>query len=132
MHNETIDSLFVRAKEIEKGEWIYGFYVNYMSDVEVHFIREMQYSKNEMATHWQIDPDTICMKIRDGFFEGDICKDRAGREYVLQYSKNPISFFAQTNYFETEDNYCACKGYEILDELTVIGTIYDDWKGKND
>ena len=125
MHNETIDSLFVRAKEIEKGEWVYGFYVNYMSDVEVHFIREMQYSKNEMATHWQIDPDTICMKIRDGFFEGDICKDQAGREYVLQYSKNPISFFAQTNYFETDDNYCACKGYEILDELKVVGTIFD-------
>jgi len=126
LHNETIDNLFIRAKEVEKGEWVYGFYVNMIQgEDEIHFIREQQYSE-KVATHWQIDPKTICMWIDDGFYEWDICKDENNREYVLRYLRNPLSFFAQVNYFDDETFDAGIGDYAVLDRLKVVGTIFDD------
>ena len=134
------DRYLFKAKMIDNGEWVTGQYVKGldMYGKEVHLIFEpttIFYSSGETDVWSEIDPSTICqctcLKDKNGklIWENDIV------EYWDTYSTENgqaeadcygnVVWDDETLSFQVT-NRLSSESYEVLDECSVIGNIFDN------
>ena len=134
------DRYLFKAKRLDNGEWVTGQYVKGldMYGKEVHLIFEpttIFYSSGETDGWIEIDPRTICqctgLKDKNGklIWENDIVgfwdtysteNGQAEMDCIgkVVWDDETISFQV-TNRLSSES-------YEVLDECSVIGNIFDN------
>lgn len=140
------DRYLFKAKELDGGEWVQGYYVKgldaFENCEEAHIIFEpntMFYSSGETDGWYKVDPSTICQctSLRDKngnlIWENDIVKclyNHYGEKFVyigkVIYREDTCRFVV-TNSESTD--------YEWWDEeKEVIGNIFDNPEllGRND
>lgn len=140
------DRYLFKAKELDGGEWVQGYYVKgldaFENCEEAHIIFEpntMFYSSGETDGWYKVDPSTICqctgLKDKNGnlIWENDIVKclyNHYGEKFVyigkVIYREDTCRFVV-TNSESTD--------YEWWDEeKEVIGNIFDSAEllGRND
>ena len=134
------DRYLYRAKQNGNEEWITGQYVKGldMYDKEVHLIFEpatILYSSGETDGWSEIDPSTICqctgLKDKNGkmIFENDVVgfwdtySTENGQAEMDCIGK--VVWDDETISFQVT-NRLSAESYEVLDECSVIGNIFDN------
>ena len=134
------DRYLYRAKQKGNEEWITGQYVKGldMYDKEVHLIFEpatILYSSGETDGWSEIDPSTICqctgLKDKNGklIWENDIVaywdayNTENGQAEMDCIGK--VVWDDETISFQVT-NRLSAESYEVLDECSVIGNIFDN------
>ena len=134
------DRYLFKAKRIDNGEWVTGQYVKGldMYDKEVHLIFEpttIFYSSGETDVWIEIDTSTICqctgLKDKNGnlIWENDVVaywdtystengQAEADCDGKVVWDDETISFQVT--------NRLSAESYEVLDECSVIGNIFDN------
>lgn len=125
------DRYLYRAKRIDNGEWVFGYYVRGldMYEKEVHLIFEpttIFYSHGETDGFVEVDPSTICqctgLKDKNGkmIWENDILNSGnlvvTWREELASYCLTKKGWMYQHFFGEAVDS-CDCE---------VIGNIFDN------
>lgn len=128
-----------RAKRLDNGEWIDGYYVKGMNmyDKEVHLIFEpttIFYSSGETDGFVEVDRSTICqctgLKDKNGklIWENDICDRKEKYLEIIKYNKGDWTL--DYSYSKgKESGYCYCNlGFYALEQeyVEVIGNIFDN------
>lgn len=128
-----------RAKRLDNGEWIDGYYVKGMNmyDKEVHLIFEpttIFYSSGETGGFVEVDYSTICqctgLKDKNGklIWENDICDRKEKYLEIIKYNKGDWTL--DYSYSKgKESGYCYCNlGFYALEQeyVEVIGNIFDN------
>lgn len=128
-----------RAKRLDNGEWIDGYYVKGMNmyDKEVHLIFEpttIFYSSGETDGFVEVDYSTICqctgLKDKNGklIWENDICDRKEKYLEIIKYNKGDWTL--DYSYSKgKESGYCYCNlGFYALEQeyVEVIGNIFDN------
>ena len=128
-----------RAKRLDNGEWIDGYYVKVMNmyDKEVHLIFEpttIFYSSGETDGFVEVDRSTICqctgLKDKNGklIWENDICDRKEKYLEIIKYNKGDWTL--DYSYSKgKESGYCYCNlGFYALEQeyVEVIGNIFDN------
>lgn len=120
-----------KAKEIDTGEWIYGYYLiasYYLDDTVKHIIFTSDteiYPRNEFIGWYEVDPNTVCRytgfndKYNMPIFENDL----------IEYN-NCIKLVSWDEYcgmFVTTSNGLSDPLYENVDtkNATLVGTKFD-------
>jgi uncharacterized phage protein (TIGR01671 family) len=131
-----------KAKRIDNGEWVQGNYVNgldvFTNCEEIHIIFEpntMFYSSGETDGWYKVDPTTICqctgLKDKNGnlIWENDIVAywDTYSTENGLAEADciGQVVWDDETLSFQVT-NRLSAESYEVLDECSVIGNIFDN------
>lgn len=128
-----------RAKRLDNGEWIDGYYVKGMNmyDKEVHLIFEpttIFYSSGETDGFVEVNYSTICqctgLKDKNGklIWENDICDRKEKYLEIIKYNKGDWTL--DYSYLKgKESGYCYCNlGFYALEReyVEVIGNIFDN------
>lgn len=128
-----------RAKRLDNGEWIDGYYVKGMNmyDKEVHLIFEpttIFYSSGETDGFVEVDRSTICqctgLKDKNGklIWENDICDRKEEHPEIVKYNEGDWTL--DYSYSKgKESGYCYCNlGFYALEQeyVEVIGNIFDN------
>lgn len=128
------DRYLYKAKRLDNGEWVQGYYVKGldMYDKEVHLIFEpntMFYFSGETGGWYKVDPTTICqctgLRDKNGklIWENDIvvCRDFTEEKYVIAWKQDEACF-------EYQQYGCSIMNFEQLSgcEAEVIGDILDN------
>ena len=136
------DIYLFKAKRIDNGEWVQGYYVKcldvFTNCEEVHLIFEpntMFYSSGETDRRHKVDPSTICqctgLKDKNGklIWENDIVAywDTYSTENGLAEADciGKVVWDDETLSFQVT-NRLSAESYEVLDECSVIGNIFDN------
>lgn len=134
------DRYLFKAKRIDNGEWVTGQYVKGldMYGKEVHLIFEpttIFYSSSETDGWYKVDPTTICqctgLKDKNGnlIWENDIVAywDTYSTENGLAEADciGQVVWDDETLSFQVT-NRLSAESYEVLDECSVIGNIFDN------
>ena len=134
------DRYLFRAKLIDNGEWVIGYYVRGldMYEKEVHMIFEpttIFYSHGETDGFVEVDPSTICqctgLKDKNGklIWENDVVgfwdtySTENGQAEMGCIGK--VVWDDETISFQVT-NRLSAESYEVLDECCVIGNIFDN------
>lgn len=134
------DRYLFKAKRVNNGEWVQGYYVKglNMYGKEVHLIFEpntMFYSSGETDGWYKVDPSTICRcsghegKNGNLIWENDIVAywDAYSTESGLSEADciGKVLWDDETMSFQVT-NRLSAESYEVLDECSVIGNIFDN------
>lgn len=136
------DIYLFKAKRIDNGEWVQGYYVKgldvFTNCEEVHLIFEpntMFYSSGETDGWHKVDSSTICqctgLKDKNGklIWENDIVAywDTYSTENGLAEADciGKVVWDDETLSFQVT-NRLSAESYEVLDECSVIGNIFDN------
>ena len=132
------DRYLFKAKRIDNGEWVQGYYVKgldvFTNCEEAHIIFEpntMLYSSGETDGWYKVDPSTICqctgLKDKNGnlIWENDIANCLAEDCYgYIGWNEDEAGFYfnvlLEDGRFEEEHL------YDYQDGIEVIGNIFDD------
>ena len=134
------DIYLYRAKRIDNGEWVIGYYVRGldMYEKEVHMIFEpttIFYSHGETDGFVEVDQSTICqctgLKDKNGKFiwENDVVgfwdaySTESGQAEAACDGK--VVWDDETISFQVT-NRLSAESYEVLGECSVIGNIFDN------
>ena len=137
-----MDRYLFKAKRIDNGEWVQGYYVKgldvFTDCEEVHLIFEpntMFYSSGETDGWHKVDKSTICqctgLKDRNGklIWENDIVAywDTYSTEngWAEADCIGKVVWNDETLSFQVT-NRLSAESYEVLDECSVIGNIFDN------
>lgn len=132
------DRYLSKAKRIDNGEWVQGYYVKgldvFTNCEEIHIIFEpntMFYSSGETDGWYKVDPSTICqctgLRDKNGklIWENDIANCLT--EYCCGYigwNESEAGFYfnvlLEDGRFEEEHI------YDYQDSIEVIGNIFDN------
>lgn len=135
------DRYLFKAKRIDNGEWIQGYYVRgldvFTNCEEIHMIFEPNtifYSSGETDGWYRVDPSTICqctgLKDKNGklIWENDICDRKEKYLEIIKYNKGDWTL--DYSYSKgKESGYCYCNlGFYALEQeyVEVIGNIFDN------
>lgn len=120
-----------KAKEIDTGEWIYGYYLTalyYLDDSTKHIIFTSDteiYPRNEFIGWYEVDPDTLCRytgvndKNGNPIFEHDVVMLDDGFEACVRWDQ-------ESALYEFEYGTPLC----FYEELEVIGNKFDNGGSK--
>ena len=142
------DRYLFKAKELDGGEWVQGYYVKgldaFENCEEAHIIFEpntMFYSSGETDGWYKVDPSTICRctaskdKNSNLIWENDIARDEHGNLYKAIWQNNYYQFSwicvkSDVFSFGAKWDLWRIKSFEI----EVIGNIFDNPEllGRND
>lgn len=139
-----MDKHICRAKRIDNGEWVLGYYVEctyYLDDTVFHMILPTDvtlYPRCEFTELYNVNPDTVCRYIgaydKNGtpIFEGDIIDastqwwDAAGPAghdspiILVEWNDDICGFDPFANYD------CDCGVYIEAEGCVVIGNKFDN------
>lgn len=128
------DRYLFRAKRIDNGEWVEGFYVCN----EMHYIGVSCTEHNVVpAIRWfEADPHTVCQctglsdedgkKIFDGDIVGFIDFTSTENGYSEQYCRGQVTWDKETASFQVTERLSA-ESYEVLDRgCKVLGNMFDN------
>jgi uncharacterized phage protein (TIGR01671 family) len=135
------DRYLFKAKRIDNGEWIQGYYVRgldvFTNCEEIHMIFEpttIFYSSGETDGFVEVDRSTICqctgLKDKNGklIWENDICDRKEKYLEIIKYNKGDWTL--DYSYSKgKESGYCYCNlGFYALEQeyVEVIGNIFDN------
>ena len=132
------DRYLFRAKRIDNGEWVEGYYVRGldMYENEVHLIFEpttIFYSHGETDGFVEVDPSTICqcagLRDKNGklIYEKNIVRDEDGSVGIVEFgvwNYYSIGFYIRwlsgnAKYYRNELGYWAPK-------VEIIGSAFDN------
>ena len=131
------DRYLFRAKRIENGEWVEGYYIyyphGYYAEGEIEHILIDTSTSVGLYKVYSVDPSTICqctgLKDKDGklIWENDICKvgwidNEAQAEGISEVT------WDKNGYYPWLDEY-SCDGCDLFNEIMfieVIGNIFDN------
>lgn len=132
--------ILFRGKRIDDGKWIEGYYVKAldMYDEEIHVIMDLDavfYPYGDVTGRNLVDPETICqytgLNDKNGkkIWEGDIVGywDTYSTENGLSEADcvGKVVWDDETMSFQVT-NRLSAESYEVLDECSVIGNIFDN------
>lgn len=135
------DRYLFKAKRIDNGEWIQGYYVRgldvFTNCEEIQMIFEpttIFYSSGETDGFVEVDRSTICqctgLKDKNGklIWENDICDRKEKYLEIIKYNKGDWTL--DYSYSKgKESGYCYCNlGFYALEQeyVEVIGNIFDN------
>ena len=132
------DRYLYRAKRLDNGEWVQGYLVYDNRDKLYRIIMEIQYSTGTCITTDnapRVDSSTICqctgLKDKNGklIWENDIVAywDTYSTEsgYAEADCIGKVVWDDETISFQVT-NRLSAESYEVLDECSVIGNIFDN------
>ena len=116
-----------RAKRLDNGEWVEGFYVCLNGTEHMIYNGYAETDCGEFyADYFQVDPETVCQftgltdKNGKKIFEGDICKHRSNYsgDFIIS-----VVTFTDGQFLVMADNN---SGFNLSEKLEVIGNIHDN------
>ena len=132
------DRYLFKGKRLDNGEWVQGYLVYDNRDKLYRIIMEIQYSTGTCITSDnapRVDSSTICqctgLKDKNGklIWENDIVAywDTYSTEsgYAEANCIGKVVWDAETISFQVT-NRLSAESYEVLDECSVIGNIFDN------
>lgn len=128
--NKTMHNILFRAKRIDNGEWVYGYYIkthDYLDNREIHLIvgiDSTSFPTNEITDANEVNLETLGqytgLTDKNGvrIFEGDICHFYGGEYY---------SGFWELNYVCKIEICVECLYYlENAEFVEIIGNVYNN------
>jgi len=116
--------ILFKAKRVDNGEWVEGFYVHVSKgryEKEEHLIQPIA-ENGSLDTIRNVLPKTVSQFTGydngEKFFENDIFKDGQDNIYTIRYAD--YCFIA-------DDGTCECQLDDILDSYcAIIGNLFDN------
>lgn len=135
------DRYLFKAKELDDGEWVQGYYVKgldvFENCEEAHIIFEpntMFYSSGETDGWYKVDSSTICqctgLRDKNGrlIWENDICDRKEQYPEIVKYCNGDWTLdYSYVSNKKSGANYCNLGFYtEERKCVEVIGNIFDN------
>ena len=127
------DRYLFKAKKLDNGEWVQGYLIYSFTGVPI-IVTEYDHILM-LVTRYEVDPKTICqctgLKDKNGnlIWENDIVAywDTYSTESGLAEADciGKVFWDNETMSFEVT-NRLSAESYEVLDECSVIGNIFDN------
>jgi len=117
-----------RAKRIDTGEWVYGFYI---SIAGTHKILSANADSASGATYYDVDASTVgqftgLLDVNcNGIYEGDILRN-GNNAYRVKYNNDLACWIAAYDWPDSVGNWQLSKEHCLQNH--VIGNIYDNPK----
>lgn len=130
-----------RAKRLDNGEWIEGYYVkakDYLTEKDVHVIFPLDttlFPHGEVAGYEPIIPETVCRLIKTPCYNGDLVEQRFFENDIIavwcprqKYSENtpPDSIALVVNEFYITEGGLGRSFPQDTTSVRVIGNAYDN------
>lgn len=119
-----------RAKRVDNGEWIYGYYAKTVTSEDVSCVTDTRINDIIIlkdGTFYYVKPETVCqyigIKDKNGkeIYKGDIVRD---------FTNDLYEVICEEYKFNLKDYYCGCfdnpnDGFSEC-YVGVVGNIYDN------
>ena len=122
--------ILFKAKRMDNGEWVEGYYIGPVSVLNVHEICDIH---DTTGTRLEVDPSTVCeytgLTDKNGkkIFEGDILSYNGSREPVIFNTDLRIPCFTTGI---GSGSSTPLHPYKLSKRHFVIGNIYDGEGGQ--